>query len=46
MQTLVAYTGSLQRVYNYDRNSEFVKVLNELVMASSECADNNSQVFF
>lgn len=39
-QTLSAYTGSRQRVYNYDRNAEFAKVLLTLATAGedSRCA--------
>lgn len=46
MQTLTAYTGSSQRVYNYDRNSNFAKVLLKLVMAGSECEHSASIVIY
>lgn len=35
-KTLSAYTGSKYRVYNYDRNAEFAKVLLTLATAGND----------
>ncbi|KAI1731555.1 von willebrand factor type A domain-containing protein [Ditylenchus destructor] len=43
IQTLTAYTGSSSRVYNYDRNAEFAKVLLALATAGQDCEVQREQ---
>jgi hypothetical protein len=38
LQTLIAYTGTISNVFNYDRNAEFAKsVLQMATATNSEC---------
>jgi hypothetical protein len=41
-ETLVAYVGSIENVYNYDRNAEFAKNLLKLAtVVNAECKDSS-----
>ncbi|KAK0428177.1 hypothetical protein QR680_010655 [Steinernema hermaphroditum] len=45
-QTLAAYTGSPQRVYNYDRNAEFAQQMLQLATSgdSLKCSNGNKKL--
>lgn len=44
VETLSAYTGSIDNIFNYDRNAEFTKVILDAVEAASKA--QCTQVFF
>uniref|UniRef100_A0A914IFZ5 VWFA domain-containing protein n=1 Tax=Globodera rostochiensis TaxID=31243 RepID=A0A914IFZ5_GLORO len=43
MKTLIEYTGSPQRVFPFERNAEFAKILFDEVTASEQCQSNLDQ---